>query len=235
MKIRVLAFASAGDALGTGEMEVEVPEGSRVADLRGRLVAGFPGLEALWPRLAVAVDGRLVGGETVLREGVEVALLPPVSGGSEAGRVELVEGPIDVAAAIEQVRGPGRGAVVLFLGTVRDRHAGQAVEKLTYSAYRPMALEVLGRIVRDLEVSCPEVRVAIVHRLGEVGAGEPSVAIAVAAPHRAEAYEASRSALERLKSEVPIWKREHYAGGGAVWREEEPLGRTAARSDRRSE
>src|SRR5580693_2248438 len=94
MKIRVLAFASAGDAVGAGEMEVEVPEGSRVADLRGRLVARFPGLETLWPRLAVAVDGRLVGGVgggvvgggEVLREGVEVALLPPVSGAARPGR-----------------------------------------------------------------------------------------------------------------------------------------------------
>ena len=121
------------------------------------------------------------------------------------------------------VSGPGRGAVVIFLGTVRDHHAGRPVEKLTYSAYRPMALEGLRRIVTDLEAAAPDLRAAIVHRLGEVPVGEPSVVIAVGSPHRAAAYEASRTALERLKAEIPIWKREHYADGGAAWREEEPL------------
>jgi molybdopterin synthase catalytic subunit len=120
------------------------------------------------------------------------------------------------------VRGPGRGAVVLFVGTVRDHH-GRRVEKITYSAYRSMAEGVLSCIVADLERSSPDLRAAIVHRLGEVWAGEPSVAIAVAAPHRAEAYDASRAALERLKSEAPIWKREHYASGDSAWLEEEPL------------
>ena len=114
---------------------------------------------------------------------------------------------------------------MLFLGTVRDYHAGRPVEKLTYSAYRPMALEGLppdrprsrSRLHEDL-------RAAIVHRLGEVPVGEPSVVIAIGSPHRAAAYEASRTALERLKAEIPIWKREHYADGEAAWRgEEEPL------------
>jgi molybdopterin synthase catalytic subunit/molybdopterin converting factor small subunit len=223
MKIRLLAFASAGDVLGTGEMELELPEGSRVADLRSWLAAEFPRLAPLWPRLAVAVDGKLAGGEQALTDGAEVALLPPVSGGIEGGRAALVDGPIEVGAVMDLVRGPSRGAVVLFLGTVRDHHAGRRVEKLTYSAYRSMAEEVLRRIVADLERSSPDLRAAIVHRLGEVCAGEPSVAIAVAAPHRAEAYDASRTALERLKSEVPIWKREHYRSGDSAWREEEPL------------
>jgi molybdopterin synthase catalytic subunit len=118
--------------------------------------------------------------------------------------------------------------VVVFLGTVRDNHAGKPVEKLTYSAYRAMALEGLRRIVEDLEAAAPGLRAAIVHRLGEVPVGEASVVIAVASPHRAAAYEASRTALERLKAEIPIWKREHYADGGVAWREEEPLVKTSA-------
>jgi molybdopterin synthase catalytic subunit/molybdopterin converting factor small subunit len=224
MKIHLLAFASAGDALGASEMALEMPEGSRVADLRSRLDREHPGIVPLWPRLAVAVDGRIVSPDEPLADGIEVALLPPVSGGSGAPSLaELVDGPVDSGRAVAAVSGPDRGAVVVFLGTVRDHHAGRPVAKLTYSAYRPMALEGLRRIVTDLEASAPGLRAAIVHRLGEVPIGEPSVVIAVSSPHRAAAYEASRTALERLKSEIPIWKREHYADGEAAWREEEPL------------
>lgn len=221
MKIRLLAFASAGDALGAAETELELPDGSRVADLRARLDQDHPALAPLWPRLAVAVDGRIAGQDEPLADGVEVALLPPVSGGS--GLAELVDGPLDVDRAVRSVEAPGFGAVVVFLGTVRNHHAGRAVEKLTYSAYRKMAADTLAKIVSDLEAL--GTRVAIVHRLGEVPVGEASVVIAVGSPHRALAYEASRAALERLKAEVPIWKREHYAEGEAVWREEEILQR----------
>lgn len=224
MKIRLVAFASAGDALGRSEMDLEMPDGSRVADLRARLDREHPALGPLWPRLAVAVDGRIVSVDEPLTDGVEVALLPPVSGGTdEPLRAELVDGPIDADRVTAAVSGPGRGAVVVFLGTVRDHHAGRRVEKLTYSAYRSMAAEGLRRIVADLEAAHPALRAAIVHRLGEVPVGEASVVIAVGSPHRAAAYEASRTALERLKAEIPIWKREHYADGEAAWREEEPL------------
>ncbi len=224
MKIRLLAFASAGDALGATEMELEMAAGSRVIDLRARLDRDYPKIVPLWPRLAVAMDGRIVSIEEALRDGAEVALLPPVSGGSgELLRAELVDGPIDTGRVVAAVSGPSRGAVVVFLGTVRDHHAGRPVAKLTYSSYRAMALEGLRRIVADLEAAGNDLRVAVVHRLGEVPVGEPSVVIAVASPHRAAAYEASRVALERLKAKVPIWKREHYADGGAAWREEEPL------------
>jgi molybdopterin synthase catalytic subunit/molybdopterin converting factor small subunit len=229
MKIRLLAFASAGDALGATEMELELPDGSRVADLRERLDRDYPKMAPLWPRLAVAVDGRVVSLDAGLQDGVEVALLPPVSGGAgEPLQAELVDGPIDTGRVVAALSGPGRGAMVVFLGTVRDHHAGRPVAKLTYSAYRSMAQEGLRRIVADLEASAPGMRAAIVHRLGEVPVGEASVVIAVASPHRAAAYEASRTALERLKAEIPIWKREHYADGEAVWREEEPLVATAS-------
>jgi molybdopterin synthase catalytic subunit len=227
MRIRLLAFASAGDALGASELDLEMPDGSRVADLRERLDRDHPRLAPLWPRLAIAVDGRVVSPEAPLTEGAEVALLPPVSGGTSGSaeplRAELVDDPIDLNRVLATVSGPSHGAVVFFLGTVRDHHAGRSVGKLTYSAYRSMALDGLRRIVDDLEASAPGLRAAIVHRLGDVPVGEASVAIAVASPHRAAAYEASRTALERLKTEIPIWKREHYTEGPPVWREEEPL------------
>ena len=116
---------------------------------------------------------------------------------------------------------------MVFLGNVRNHHAGREVAALTYSAYRTMAEARLEAIVSELEAADEDLRSEIVHRLGEVPVGEPSVVIAVASPHRAAAYEASRLALERLKREVPIWKRERYADGETVWREEEPLGEPA--------
>jgi molybdopterin synthase catalytic subunit len=248
MKIRLLAFASASDALGAAESEIELPDGADVARLRAELEARHPEIGPLWGRIAVAVDGEIAGPETALSEGTEVALLPPVSGGSR-GAAALVEEPIDPARVVAAVSSPARGAVLLFLGTVRDRErqrnaeagsGGEAggvsparpVERLTYSAYRPMAEERLLGIVEEIEAAHDGLALAVVHRLGEVPAGEASVAIAAASPHRAEAYAASREALERLKREVPIWKREHYAGGGAAWREEEALGGGIRAGDR---
>lgn len=138
-------------------------------------------------------------------------------------RAWITDGAIDVAAVERRVASSDCGAVLLFLGTVRNHHEGRPVQRLTYSAYRPMALAKLRRIVEELEGAGDRLRVAIVHRLGDVPLAEPSVVIAVASPHREAAYEASRTALERLKKEVPIWKREHYADGEVRWREEEPL------------
>jgi len=245
MRIRVLAFATAAEAVGAGESEVELPEGSRLADLRAELERRHPALAELWPRLAVALDSRLAGGlDAPLTDGVEVALLPPVSGGSgrtaaaapasDAGtpppasggparRARLVDRPLDPAAVAALVASPARGAVVTFFGTVRDHHRGRPVERLHYAAYRPMAERALAAIVDALEAEHEGLAAAIVHRTGEVPAGEPSVVVAVASPHREAAFAAAREAIERLKREVPIWKREHYADGGAAWREEEPL------------
>jgi MoaE-MoaD fusion protein len=222
MKLRILAFATARDALGAEEIELELPPGSDLTRLRTALVSRDPRFEELWPRLAIAVDGRLVRGETKLSEGQEVALLPPVSGGREE-RVALVDGPLALADAVASVESPSRGALVVFAGNVRDSYQERAVERLTYDAYRPMALSALRRIAGELSDEGAHLAVAIHHRLGEVRAGETSVVIAAAAPHRAAAYAASREALERLKREVPIWKREHFADGGTLWREEEAL------------
>lgn len=223
MRIRLLAFASAGEALGRSELEISLPNGSRVADLRRYLDREHPEIRPLWSRLAIAVGGELASPETPLSEGAEVALLPPVSGGSPE-RSRLIGGTIDLGALVDAVRARAHGAVLVFVGTVRDHHRNREVSGLAYHAYRPMAEAALARLVAELESASPGVRVEIVHRLGEVPLAAASVAIAVASPHRDEAYAVSREALERLKREVPIWKRERYADGGAAWREEEPLG-----------
>jgi molybdopterin synthase catalytic subunit/molybdopterin converting factor small subunit len=228
VKIRLLAFATAADAVGTHELDFELPDGSDVESLIYALEASYPRLGLMWSRLAIAVNGEIVSRREPLHEGAEVALLPPVSGGvpepaEGPSATALVDGPLTVETAIEQVMAPSRGAVVLFVGTVRGDHDGEPVRHLTYSAYRPMADEVLGRIVADLEREEEDLRLVIHHRLGEVPVGAASVVIAVASPHRAAAYAVSRRALERLKAEAPIWKREQFASGSSVWREHEPL------------
>ena len=223
MKVRLLAFATAGQLLGSGSRTLELPPGTRLSDLKSRLEAEDPRWLDLWPRLAIAVAGRLRKDDPELAEGDEIALLPPVSGGSPEPSSHLTYEPLDLDAARREVEAPERGAVLLFLGTVRNHHAGRPVLGLTYSAYESMAEERLATICRELEATSAGLRVLIRHRLGEVPAGEPSVVIAVASPHREAAYEASRAALERLKKEVPIWKLERYADGAEAWREEESL------------
>ena len=230
MKIRLLTFASASDAVGAAELELNLEPGATVGSLKRLLGERHPTLDGLWTRLAIAVDGEISNDETALVDGAEVALLPPVSGGSPSlatsHRTRLTDRPISASEVVACVERPGSGAVLLFLGTVRDDHRGRAVARITYSAYREMAEQRLARIVDDLEAGKPDLRVHLVHRLGTLEIGEASVAIAVSSPHREASYRASRSALERIKAEVPIWKREHYADGEVAWREEEPLGST---------
>src|SRR5688500_2134602 len=218
--------------VGGAGRQRELPEGAPVRGLRARLAADHPALTELWARTAVAVNGELAAGDAAIPDGAEVALLPPVSGG-RAPAVALVEEPLDPATVAAAVSGPDCGAVVLFVGTVRDHHHARAVERLTYTAYRAMAERRLGVIAEELQ-DAHAARLAIAHRLGDLVPGEASVVIAAAAPHREAAYRASRDCLERLKREVPIWKREHYDDGTARWREEEPLVAGGAQEDVRS-
>ena len=138
--------------------------------------------------------------------------------------MHLTRSPLDVAALAAEVAAPGRGAAVLFVGTVRNRHAGRAVAGIDYAGYEAMAEATLAAIERELAAEHDGLALRIVHRLGELAVGEASLAIAAAAPRRDAAFAAARRALERVKREAPIWKRERYADGGAAWREEEPLG-----------
>lgn len=140
-----------------------------------------------------------------------------------AERERLTRAPIDPSSALASVRSGSAGASVLFLGTVRDLHEGRAVVGIDYSAYEAMATRAIARIESELEAATPGLRVAIVHRLGALTVGDASVAIAASSPRRGAAQEATRIALERVKREVPVWKRERYADGGSAWREEESL------------
>ena len=130
--------------------------------------------------------------------------------------IRVHNGPIDVVALDAEVRDDGDGAVSLFLGTVRNVNAGRRVIFLEYEAYVPMAEREMQRIAEEARARFGVSRVGIVHRLGRLDIGEASVAIAVAAPHRAAAMDACRFVIDSLKRSVPIWKREHF-DGGEVW------------------
>jgi molybdopterin synthase catalytic subunit len=132
-------------------------------------------------------------------------------------RTWLTDAPIDVAAVRRAVEGPGAGAAVVFVGTVRDENRGRAVAGMRYEAYPAMAGQVLAAIVAEAEARWSESAVAAVHRTGDLAIGEASVVIAVAAPHRAEAYDASRYVIEAIKERLPIWKKERYEDGSEAW------------------
>ncbi len=128
----------------------------------------------------------------------------------------LTDQPIDLPVLFASVGGPDRGGITSFVGLVRDHHDGRQVKRLEYSAYAPMAEAECAAIVAEAETKWP-VRVALSHRIGTLEVGEAAVAIAVAAPHRGEAFEACRYVIEELKHRVPIWKREWYADGSSEW------------------
>jgi len=130
---------------------------------------------------------------------------------------------IDLPALLATVADPACGAQAIFLGTVRNRNGGRDVVAIDYSAYDAMAERVLERIENDLAAATPGLRIALSHRIGKLAVGEASIAIVAASPRRDGAIDAIRAALERVKSEAPIWKREIYADGGEAWREIEPL------------
>ena len=134
----------------------------------------------------------------------------------------LTDRPLDPAALLAEVQSHGCGAAVLFLGTVRSSPGDGDVVGIEYSAYDTMAEAEFGRILTEASERWPAARVALRHRLGRVLVGEASIAIAVAAPHRAEAYEASRYIIEATKKRVPVWKKEHLAAG-ARWVGGEPM------------
>ena len=130
--------------------------------------------------------------------------------------IEVTSAPLSVDTVLRAVEGPGSGAVTTFVGLVRDHNQGRKVLFLDYEAYTPLAEKALAIIVAEAEAQWTGARMAIHHRTGKLAIGEASVVIAVATPHRADAFAACRYAIERIKQIVPIWKHEHFEGG-EVW------------------
>ena len=214
MKIRLKLFASAREIVGQRELMLEVPEGTCGSGLLRLLVSDHPRLAGLVPSLKLAVNQEYADADRVLADGDEVALIPPVSGGMDL--FDVTDIPLSLDSLVAAVGEPGSGAIASFLGIVRGVARGRQVEYLEYDAYPEMAVAEMRQIGREIRARWPVGRVAIVHRVGRLGIGEASVAIAVGSPHRAEALQACAYAIERLKQMVPIWKKEVWADG-AEW------------------
>ena len=212
MPIEILYFAAARDAAGLDTETLPGPYAD-VAALRAELAARHPRLASVLPRCRIAVNEEFADDAAPLPDGAEVALVPPVAGG--AGVFRVVDRPLELAEVLRAVESPGRGGVVTFTGTVRDETHGRRVLRLHYEAYVPMAERVLAAIGAELEQR-HGASVAIVHRVGTLAPGEAAVVIACAAPHRAAAFRACEQAIERLKEDAPIWKREEFEDG-SVW------------------
>jgi molybdopterin synthase catalytic subunit len=219
MRVRVLLFAGLREALGQKDLQLELPDAASIAELMAQLSAEHPAVAAYRGRLAISRNAEPARLDTVLCAGDEVALLPPVSGGS--GRPWVTEQPLSMDALIAEVTGPGMGGLVTFTGIVRDHSRGQSIERLEYEAYGEMAERELRKIGGQVEQRWPGVRYALAHRVGRLAIGDAAVMIAAAAPHRAEAFEACRYLIDTLKQSVPIWKKE-FATSGAYWVEENP-------------
>ncbi len=204
MRVAVKLFAGLRERAGAGSRELELPDGALAADVWPALALGDEPEGLLY-----AVNRDYAPRDRPLAEGDEVALIPPVSGGA----LRLVEEPIALDAVVAEVADERAGAIATFTGTTRRQSRGRTVTHLDYDAYTGMAEKVMEEIVEELKRRYDLCEVAITHRTGHVGIGDTSVAIAVSAPHRADALAACRDAIDELKERVPLWKKEVYEGG----------------------
>ncbi len=226
VRVKVAYFGVLRDLMGCSEQQVELPDSATAGQLFAHLQAKTPALERFAQSAAMAVNLEYVKDDRVLRDGDEVAMLPPVSGGLPAeqrsAHCAIVETRIVSCGLSGELRAGEDGAVVLFEGVVRNNSRGRRTLFLEYQAYPAMALremELLAeQALRDFQIR----DVRLVHRTGRVEIGETSVLIAVAAAHRGPAFEACRWLIDTLKRRVPVWKKEYFEDG-AVWADGEPF------------
>ena len=197
MRVTVRLFAQLRERAGQSSLELDLPDGARVRDAIaavGDLAEGVP--------VVMAVNREYAGEDAVLSADDELALVPPVSGGAAAVHVAMREDGLSQDAISALVRDPRAGAVVTFQGVTRE------VDKLDYEAYDEMATEALRRIALAAVARHGLCAAAVEHRVGEVPLSEPSVIVAVSAPHRGEAFAGAREIIDELKARAPIWKQE---------------------------
>jgi MoaE-MoaD fusion protein len=202
VRVSVRLFAGLRERAGWSKLELDGVE--RVADVWSKLELGEEPAGLLY-----AVNREYAEPDRALSDGDEVALIPPVSGGA----CRLSADPLDLLAPVREVQVDEAGAIATFVGTVRANSRGRTVLHLDYEAFEEMAEQMLAELAETLREQHSLNAVAIHHRIGRVGIGEPSVAIAVSAPHRHDALTACREAIDTLKQTIPLWKKEVYEGG----------------------
>jgi molybdopterin synthase catalytic subunit len=223
VNVRVVLFAKPRELVGQPNVELALPSGATAADAWSQLSSRYD-LGPLPRSFRCAVNSEYAGWDDPLKEGDELAVIPPVSGGAIGARhglVALSEEPLDPPAIADRVRGDGDGALVVFEGIVREQSRGKQVRALVYEAYGSMAQKQIEQLAEEAGKRWPISKVAVVHRTGTLQVGEVSVVIAVAAPHRGEAFDACEWLIDELKRTVPIWKKEVYTEGEA-WIEDRP-------------
>ncbi len=231
VRVKVLFFGMLKDIVGRAEESCELEEGARVATVLAHYARSFPRLAAMDASILVARNQEFSPRSAPVADGDEIAFLPPVSGGSgcftheiadpDSGHLfALTRQPIDSALLARRILRPEDGATVDFQGVVRNHTKGRATQYLDYECYEPMAVRMMAEIGREIARSHAIGRIAMVHRLGRLQIGETSVAVVVTAPHRQAAFTAALEGINRLKRQVPIWKKEYFADG-EVWVEGE--------------
>ena len=220
MKVQVRLFARYREEAGRDVLDLELPDGGTVERAWEAVTRQLPVLGPYRPFTLFALRNDYVDADHPLGEGDELCLFPPVSGGASvpaADWIEVTTEPLAERAVARAVEDPGAGALALFSGVVRDQTGGRRVKFLEYEAHGPMALSKMREIATAIRRRWPTIsRIAVVHRIGRLEIGESSVMIAVSSPHRAEAFDACRFAIDTLKETVPIWKKEHFEDG-EVW------------------
>ncbi|HEY1685243.1 MAG TPA: molybdenum cofactor biosynthesis protein MoaE [Tepidisphaeraceae bacterium] len=220
MLIHVRFFAILRDRAGTPSWDLNCPPGTTIHQATEQIFSHFPNLAAYAQRIAYAVNQNWhTQHNAELHDGDELALLPPVSGGTEDDWIEILLKPIDCNAAIQFVSHPNAGGIDIFLGTTRaETNAnGQELSALDYEAYNELAAKQLTTLAAEARKTWPITRLAILHRIGRVAIAEPSVLIAIACPHRSEAFEACKWLIDQLKKDVAIWKKEIWQGADPTW------------------
>jgi molybdopterin synthase catalytic subunit len=216
----VLYFAAARELCGTAREAIAIDgERTTVRALLETIARRHAAMSPLIHRMRVAVNGELVQVDQAVVAGDEVSVLPPVAGGS-SGKVVLCalsSSPISVDAVLAAVRHAEAGGIALFIGTVRDHADGKPVARLDYEAHPELAAREMERVLEEIARVSPRVRLAALHRTGELAVGDLAVIVGASAPHRAEAFAACRDAIERIKARVPIWKKEWAPDGSAHW------------------
>ncbi len=216
MQIQVRYFAVFRERLGLEKETIELADGASVAAALDALGARHEVIARLRGKFQVAVNQAMVPTEELLADGDELALIPPVAGGQDERYIKVLDTPLDVARCVAAVSNPDMGGVTTFLGIVRRRNLDRDVDHLEYEAYVEMAEKVMREIGAEIEGEIEGCLLAVEHRIGLLQVGEVAVAIAAAAPHRAEAFTACRAMIDRLKQRVPIWKKE-VGPDGSEW------------------